>query len=65
MENALSAGKDMTVLALKERIAKRENKMAELNSSIEKLRDIRADSRHIKTMEEKVTVCSENLKRHP
>ena len=36
--------------------------MAELNSSIEKLRDIRADRRHIKTMEEKVTVCSENLK---
>ena len=62
VENALSAGKDMTVLALKERIAKRENEMAELNSSIEKLRDIRADSRHIKTMEEKVTVCSENLK---
>lgn len=36
--------------------------MAELNSSIEKLRDIRTDSRHIKTMEEKVTVCGENLK---
>jgi len=62
VENAVSAGKDMTVLALKERITKRENEMAELNSSIEKLRDIRADSRHIKTMEEKVTVCSENLK---
>lgn len=62
VQNALSAGKDMTVLALKERITKRENEMAELNSSIEKLRDIRTDSRHIKTMEEKVTVCGENLK---
>jgi len=42
VENALSAGKDMTVLALKERKAKRENEMAESNTSIEKLHDIRA-----------------------
>ena len=62
VENAVFAGKDMTVLALKEKVTKREKHMAELNSSIEKLRDIRANSRHIKTMEEKITVCSESLK---
>ena len=62
MKNAVAAGKDMTVLASKEKIRKREGDIAQLKSSMEKLRDIRADSRHIQTMEEKVTVCTESLK---
>jgi len=62
VKNAVEAGKDMTVLALKEKIIKREGDIAQLKSSIEKLRDIRADSRHIQTMEEKVTVYTESLK---
>ena len=62
VKNAMAAGKDMTVLALKEKIRKREGDMAQLKSSIEKLKDIRADSRHIQTMEEKVTVFTETLK---
>lgn len=62
VENSLAAGKDMTVLALKEKIRKREGEIAQLKSSIEKSRETRADSRHIQTMEEKVTVCTESLK---
>jgi len=62
VKNAVAAGKNMTVLALKEKIRKREGDRAQLKSSIEKLRDIRADSRHIQTMEEKVTVFTETLK---
>ena len=62
VKNAVEAGKDMTILALKEKIIKREGDIAQLKSSIEKLRDIRADSRHIQTMEEKVTVYTESLK---
>ena len=52
----------MTVLALKEKIAKREGDIAQLKSSIEKLTDIRPDSRHLPTMKEKMTVCTESLK---
>lgn len=33
-----------------------------MKTSIEKLRDIHADSRHIQTLEEKVMVCTESLK---
>ena len=62
VKNAVEAGKDMTVLALKEKIIKQEGDIAQLKSSIEKLRDIRADSRHIQTMEEKVAVYTESFK---
>ena len=62
VENAVVAGKDMTLLGLKAKIAKRENEIEELKASIKALRDIRADSRHIQTMEEKLTVCIEGLK---
>lgn len=36
--------------------------MIELNFLIEKLRDIRVNSRYIKIMEEKIIVCSESFK---
>ena len=62
VKNAVAPGKDTAVLALKEKIRKQEADIAQLKSSIKKLRDMRADSRHIQTMEEKVTVCTESSK---
>ena len=62
VENALDAGKDQTVLALKSIMSKREEEIRTLECSIDKLKKFRSDSRHIKIMEEKITLCNESLK---
>lgn len=62
VHNAVTASKDKTVLVLKEKIQQKENEILELRSSIEKLKVIRGDSRHIESMEGRLTVCKEGLK---
>ena len=62
VHNAVTVSKDKTVLVLKEKIQRKENEILELRSSIEKLKVIQGDSRHIESMEERLTVCKEGLK---
>lgn len=61
VQNALTAGTDMAVLSLQEKISKKEREIEYLKESYDALRKMRSDSRHLDSISEKITTCNESL----
>jgi len=61
VENALVAGKDLVILSLKSKIERRNHEIESLKTKVDKLKQIRSDSRHIDTLMEQIAVKRESL----
>ena len=61
VQNALTAGTEMAILSLQEKISKKEREIEYLKESFDALSKMRSDSRHLDSISEKITTCNESL----